>query len=476
MTDSVSRYFLEHHGVDAARLRKVLSEAMGRGGDFADVYVEFRQSTSLQLEESLLKESSESISLGAGVRVLSGEQTGYAYSNDLSLEKLLEAARIAAAIATNNSRHAVADLSVRATPQRYAVERLPANAALEDKMAFLRAADEVARSQDPRVREVSAHWSDEHRLILIANSEGEWVTDEQPMFTFGVNAVAEENGNRQSGAKNLGLRAGMEAFSPELAKELAGEAVEQAAILLSAEDAPAGQMPIVLAAGASGVLLHESVGHPLEADANRKKLSVFSESLGQKVATDICTVIDDATLPGLRGSLNMDGEGTIPQEPTVLIERGVLKAYLQDRLSAKLMKMSTTGNGRRDGYRSIPIPRMTNTFLAAGKDDPEEIVRSVKRGLYCKAFSGGQVEPAVGKFTFSIHEGYLIEDGKITRPVKGATLIGSGSEILQQITAVGHDLELHRGAWTCGKGGQGAPVGVGTPTVKIACMTVGGKG
>ncbi|MFB3095044.1 MAG: TldD/PmbA family protein, partial [Candidatus Acidiferrales bacterium] len=305
--------------------------------------------------------------------------------------------------------------------------------------------------------------------------EGQLVGDVQPLFTFGLSVVAEENGNRQSGSKNLGLRAGLEAFSVEDAQQLAREAVAQAAVLLTAEDAPAGELPVVLAPGASGVLLHESVGHPLEADANRKKLSVFSDRLGEKIATELCTVVDDATLPGLRGSLNVDGEGTVPQEPTVLIERGVLRGYLQDRLSARLMKMSPTGNGRRMDYSCIPIPRMTNTFLAAGTADPEEIVRSVERGIYCKAFSGGQVEPAVGKFTFSVHEAYLIENGRITKPIKGATLIGSGSEILQNIVAVGHDLVLDRGAWTCGKGGQAAAVGVGTPTVKIAKMTVGGR-
>jgi TldD protein len=367
------------------------------------------------------------------------------------------------------------ELVARSLPSRYATERPATQAEITGKMNFLRAADQAARAADARVREVRGSWSDEQRQVLIANSEGQLVSDVQPLFTFGLSVVAEENGNRQSGSKNLGLRAGLEAFSVEDAQQLAREAVAQAAVLLTAEDAPAGELPVVLAPGASGVLLHESVGHPLEADANRKKLSVFSDRLGEKIATELCTVVDDATLPGLRGSLNVDGEGTVPQEPTVLIERGVLRGYLQDRLSARLMKMSPTGNGRRMDYSCIPIPRMTNTFLAAGTADPEEIIRSVERGIYCKAFSGGQVEPAVGKFTFSVHEAYLIENGRITKPIKGATLIGSGSEILQNIVAVGHDLVLDRGAWTCGKGGQAAAVGVGTPTVKIAKMTVGGR-
>ena len=468
-------YFEHEHGVDARRLERVLAEGLGRGGDFADVYVEYRQASSLHLEESLLKESSESVAVGAGVRVVVGEQTGYAYTNELSLEALLECARTAARIARGSRAAGSVNLSPQPVPDRYAVER-PAHAApMAEKVAFLRAADAAARAADPRAREVTASWSDEWRQVLIATSAGELVADTQPLATFSVSAVLEANDQRQAGWKNRGLRAGLEAFSVAEAERLAREAVAQAATLLAAVHAPAGEFPVVLAPGASGVLLHESVGHPLEADANRKRLSVFSGRLGERVATELTTVVDDATLPGLRGSVNVDGEATIPRTPTVLIEKGVLRAYLQDRLSARLMQMSPTGNGRRQDYSSIPIPRMTNTFLAAGDSDPEEIVRSVARGLYCQAFSGGQVEPAVGKFTFSMHEAYLIEDGRRTRPVKGATLIGSGEEILRNIVAVGHDLVLDRGAWACGKDGQSAPVGVGTPTVKIAKMTVGGR-
>ncbi len=468
-------YFDREHGLDAALLESTLSEALSRGGHFADVYVEHRRQSSLQLEEGLLKQSSESVALGAGVRVVVGEQTGYAYTNELALDRLREAARTASALARQASGTAVARLQDRSVPQRYAAEQPPHAAPLRTKADFVEAADAAARAFDPRVREVRASWSDEWRLVLIANNAGELVADAQPLFTFSVSVVAEENGSRQAGWKNVGLRAGLERFSVEQAQMLAQQAAAQALLLLTAEDAPAGEMPVVLAAGASGVLLHESVGHPLEADANRKQMSVFSGRLGERVATELCTVIDDATLPDLRGSLNVDGEATIPLQPTVLIEKGVLRAYLQDRLSARLMGLQPTGNGRRQDYASIPIPRMTNTFLAAGSDDPEDILRSVGRGIYCKAFSGGQVEPAVGKFTFSMHEAYLIENGRVTRPVKGATLIGSGIDILQNVVAVGHDLQLDTGAWTCGKSGQSAAVGVGTPTVKIARMTVGGR-
>lgn len=467
--------FVSQHGIDSTLLQRVLTAALSHGGDFADVYVEYRQYASLHLEESLLKESSETVALGAGVRVLLGEQTGYAYTNVLSLESLLAAARTAAAIAGRGSAITGTAFSTQPVPSRYPAAQPAHLAAMKGKMDFLRAADAAARAADPRVREVQASWSDEWRQVLIANSDGELVADTQPLFTFAVSVVAESDGNRHIGRGNLGLRTGLEAFSVERAQDLAREAAAQAATLLTAADAPAGELPVVLAAGASGVLLHESVGHPLEADANRKKMSVFSGRLGQRVATELCTVVDDATLPGLRGSVNVDGEGTVPREPTVLIQKGVLRAYLQDRLSARLLGMAPTGNGRRQDYASIPIPRMTNTFLAGGDADPEEILRSVPRGIYCKAFSGGQVEPAAGKFTFSLHEAYLIEDGRITRPVKGATLIGSGVEILENIVAVGHDLQMDQGAWICGKAGQFAAVSVGTPTVKIARMTVGGR-
>jgi TldD protein len=468
--------FAGSYGLDATVLEKVLGAALERGGDFADVYVEARRASSLQLEEDLLKESSESVSLGAGVRVVAGEQTGYAYTNDCSRESLLGAARVAAQIAVGPMRSERIDLRPAKLPARYATERPAAQAGVEQKRDFLFVANQAARNADSRVQEVQVGWSDELRLVLIANSEGEWADDVQPLLTFSVSVLARNHQARQAGWKNLGVRAGMEAFSRERAEGLACEAVRQATLLLEARSAPAGEMPVVLAPGTSGVLLHESVGHPLEADFNRKRLSVFSGRLGERVATELCTVVDDATLPGMRGSLNVDGEGTIPRQPTVLIEKGRLLGYLQDRLSARLMHLAPTGNGRRQDYKRIPIPRMTNTYLAAGTSEPEDILRSVARGIYCKSFTGGQVEPAAGKFTFSMHEAYLIEDGRLTHPIKGATLIGSGIDILNQLVMVGHDLELDRGAWACGKDGQAAPVGVGTPTVKIARMTVGGRG
>ncbi|MFQ5927379.1 MAG: TldD/PmbA family protein [Terriglobia bacterium] len=475
LTERPRRAFERRYGLTASVLEAVLRAALGQGGDFADIYVEARRASSLQVEEDLLKESGESVSLGAGVRVVAGEQTGYAYTNDLSRESLEAAAGVAAQIASGPAHVERFHWRPATLPARYATEQAATRAGLEAKRDFLFAANQAARAADGRVKEVQVGWADELRFVLIANSEGEVADDVQPLLTFSVSVVVQNHQGRQAGWKNLGLRAGLEAFSRERGERLAREAVRQATTLLAAHPAPAGEMPVVLAAGASGVLLHESVGHPLEADFNRKKLSVFSGRLGERIATELATVVDDATLPGLRGSLNVDGEGTVPRQATVLIEKGRLVGYLQDRLSARLMQLAPTGNGRRQDYTCIPIPRMTNTYLAAGASDPEEILRSVARGIYCKSFTGGQVEPAAGKFTFSMHEAYLIEDGRLTYPVKDATLIGSGIEILNQIVLVGGDLEVDRGAWTCGKDGQGAPVGVGTPTVKIARMTVGGR-
>ncbi|MGH9788264.1 MAG: TldD/PmbA family protein [Candidatus Acidiferrales bacterium] len=472
---NAKEFFETEHGVTAERLNTVLAEALARGGDYADVYLEHRLFNSIHLEEGLLKELTETISVGAGVRVVAGEETGYAYTNELSTRALVNAARTAAAIARTPSRVTAADLRALEVPDRYPALRPPYLGPIEDIIDCVHEADAAARSFDRRVQEVTVHWNDEWKQVLMVTSEGDLVWDTAPLYVFSVSVVVEEDGQRQVGWKNLGARAGLETFSPQTAILLAREATAQATTLLRAANSPAGEMPVVLGPGPSGVLLHESVGHPLEADANRKKMSVFSGKLGERVASALVTVVDNPTLPGLRGTINVDGEGFVPQQATVLIEKGVLRGYLQDRLSARLMKMAPTGNGRRQDYTCVPIPRMTNTYLAAGEESLFDIVRSVERGIFCKAFSGGQVEPAGGNFTFSMHEAYMIENGNVTSPVKGATLIGSGIEVLKNIAAVGNDLVIDRGAWGCGKQGQSAPVSVGTPTVKISKMTVGGR-
>ena len=356
----------------------------------------------------------------------------------------------------------------------YSVPLMPADLAIAEKIALLRQADEAARAYDPRIHQVQATYIDDTRHILLASSDGRYVWDVQPMVRLNVSCVAEENGNRQSGHQGAGGRRSLEIFREALdPRTLAREAARQAILLLGAVDAPAGPMEVVLGPGWPGILLHEAIGHGLEADFNRKKTSAFSGLVGQKVASELCTVVDDGTLPFRRGSLNVDDEGN-PTSQTVLIEKGVLQGYLQDRLSSKLMGAPLTGNGRRQGYDHIPLPRMTNTFMMAGKSTPEEVIRSVKKGLYATHFGGGQVDITSGKFVFTASEAYLIEDGKITSPVKGASLIGDGPTVLRKVSMVADDLQLDQGVGICSKEGQSIPVGVGLPTIKIDEITVGG--
>jgi TldD protein len=347
---------------------------------------------------------------------------------------------------------------------------------MDDKIALLRQADAAARAYDPRIRQVFASCIDEVRHVLLASSDGRYVWDVQPLVRLNVQCVAEESGKRQSGYQGGGGRRPLDMFEGDLEpKALAREAARQAILQLGAGSAPAGPMEVVLGPGWPGILLHEAIGHGLEADFNRKKTSAFSGLVGQKIASELCTVVDDGTIPFRRGSLNVDDEGN-PTRRTVLIEKGILQGYLQDRLSSTLMKSAPTGNGRRQSYDHIPLPRMTNTFMMAGESTPEEIIRSVKRGLYAAHFGGGQVDITSGKFVFSASEAYLIEDGKITRPVKEATLIGDGPTVLREVTMVGNDLKLDQGVGICSKDGQSVPVGVGLPTIKIRQITVGGTG
>jgi TldD protein len=351
---------------------------------------------------------------------------------------------------------------------------MPETFAISEKIRLLRDANDAARTYDDRIVQVQATYVDETRHVLLASSDGKCVSDVQPMVRLSVVCTAEEDGNRQSGVQGAGGRQSLELFHGTLdPRALAREAARQAILLLGAIDAPAGPMEVVLGPGWPGILLHEAIGHGLEADFNRKRTSAFSGLVGQRVASELCTVVDDGTLPFRRGSLNMDDEGN-PTRRTILIEKGILQGYLQDRLSSKLMGAALTGNGRRQGYDQIPLPRMTNTFMLAGESTPEEIIHSVKKGLYAGHFGGGQVDITSGKFVFSASEAYLIEDGKITRPVKGASLIGDGPRVLKQVSMVGNDLQLDQGIGICSKEGQHVPVGVGLPTIKIREITVGG--
>jgi TldD protein len=475
-TNLPATFFDENFAVKSGDLVKVLDAALGKKADYADLYFEYRQNEGVALEEGLVKNCSQSTANGVGVRVLADTKTGYAYTDDITIENLEIAARTARYIAQNRAAEAPA---VVGQPRVQAHDLYPVKTpvndiALESKVDLLYEIDKFARGLDPRVKNVFVSLGSEYKVIYVATSQGTRIGDIQPLTRLNVTCIAEEDGNRQIGSFGGGGRVEYGFFVDHQDwQRYAREAVRQAILNLEAVDAPAGTMDVVLGAGWPGILLHEAIGHGLEGDFNRKKTSAFTDRIGQKVASELCTVVDDGTLPSRRGSINIDDEGT-PTNRTVLIEKGILKGYLQDKLNAGLMKMPLTGNGRRESYAHIPMPRMTNTFMLAGDSAPEDILRSVKKGLYAVSFGGGQVDITSGKFVFSASEAYLIEDGKVTQPVKGATLIGNGPDVLTRVSMVGADLKLDEGVGTCGKDGQSVPVGVGLPTIKIDGLTVGG--
>ncbi len=466
-------FFEERFGVTREQMKKILDLALSKGGDFSELFFEYKINNSVRMEEDIIKDSSENISLGVGIRVLKGAQTGYGYTDDLSFERMKQTALTAATIAGGNAGFAVADLTQENSPLHvYDIKSPMQDLLLSAKVDLVKQAYAAAQSHDRRITKVQAGLVDEIQYVTIANSEGLLISDARPQTIMFVSATAEENGVRNTGFKTAGGRVGADFF---LTKETPGsvgtKASADAVTLLSAIDPPAGEQPVVLGSLQSGVMVHEAVGHPLEADANRKKTSIMWDKLGQQVANPIVTIYDDPTIPNARGSLNMDDEGIVPSK-TVLIEKGKLVGFLQDRLSAKLMKMEPNGHGRRASYRDVPIPRMANTVLGPGEASVEDILRSVKKGFFAETYQGGQVSDS-GKFTFSVNMGYLIEDGKLTRPVKNATLIGTNVQILNEVEMIGNDTRFFLG--TCGKDGQSAPVSAGTPTLKLRQMTVGGR-
>jgi TldD protein len=471
------KFFDERFGLDRSMIERAVGRALGGAVDYADLYAEYRVNESLSLEEGIVKQASHAVSQGAGLRALSGDKTGYAYTDEISLDRLTLAAGQAKAIAQPQGeapRGGLARKGHNGGHNLYALRQLPTEAKLDGKLELLRKIDEIARAYDPRITNVITSISSEDKLVVVASSDG-WVAgDRRPLVRLNVTCIAEEKGQRQMGSYGGGGRLEFGwLLEEERYARFAREAARQAILNLSARDAPAGNMTVVLGPGWPGILLHEAIGHGLEADFNRKGVSAFTGKIGQRVASDLCTIVDDGTIANRRGSLYIDDEGT-PTSRTVLIERGILKGYLQDRLNAKLMGMAPTGNGRRQSFAHPPMPRMTNTFMLAGESDPESIIRSVKSGLYAVSFGGGQVDITNGKFVFSASEAYLIEDGKVTAPVKGATLIGNGPDVLTRVSMVGNDLKLDEGVGVCGKDGQSVPVGVGLPTIRIDGLTVGG--
>src|SRR6195952_2912669 len=468
------RYFFDKLGLTERLLERCLGEALSAGGEFADLYFEVVTSTSLGMDEGIVKTASQGISVGCGVRVLFGERTGFAYTDDLSPERLLKAARTAALIASGPQTERVQGFTETRTPALYPVAGSSNDATIAAKLKLIERANKAARAFDPRITQVRVSLNDELRRILIAASDGTFASDTQPLARLNVFVIAKDATNTSRGTSGGGGRVTLDFFEGDKSPEhFASEAARTAILQLDAVEAPAGEMEVVLGPGWPGVLLHEAVGHGLEADFNRKKTSAFSGLIGQQVASSKVTVVDNGTMPGRRGSLNVDDEGN-PTQETVLIENGILRGYLSDKLSSRLMNMPNTGRGRRESYQAIPMPRMTNTYMLNGEDDPADILKSVKRGLYAVNFGGGQVDITTGKFVFTASEAYLIEDGKVTAPVKGATLVGNGPEALKYVSMVGNDLALDEGIGTCGKAGQSVPVGVGMPTVKLDRMTVGG--
>jgi TldD protein len=476
MLNTVSAQLLTPGNLTLDSLNGVLGELAGPGIDAADLYFQAQISESWALEDGIVKEGSFSVDQGVGVRAQAGEKTGFAYSNTITREALGLAAQAARSISRAGQQGQVQAFKAPVVDQLYAPDNPLDVMTRAEKVELLKRIDAYTRTLDPRIQQVTVSMAGVWDRILVAAMDGSLAADVRPLVRFNVSVIVEQNGRRERGGHGGGARTHYQYFvDEERAMGYAREALRQALVNLEAKPAPAGTLPVVLGSGWSGVLLHEAVGHGLEGDFNRKGSSAYSGQVGQKVASSLCTIVDDGTLQGRRGSLSVDDEGTRTQ-CTTLIENGILKGYMQDKLNARLMGAAATGNGRRESYAHLPMPRMTNTYMLAGEHDPEEIIRSVKKGLYCANLGGGQVDITSGKFVFSTSEAYLIEDGRITAPVKGATLIGNGPECMSRVSMVGTDLALDSGVGTCGKDGQSVPVGVGQPTLKIDAITVGGTG
>ena len=464
---------LTPYGLDVADLTRVFGQIMTHRVDYADLYFQYSRSEAWSLEEGIVKAGSFSIDEGVGVRALAGEKTAFAYSDDIGVQALDAAAAAVRAIASAGQERQVPALRRKSGHRLYLPQDPIASLDAASKVGLLERLEALARAEDPRVTQVMAHLAGEYEVILVAGSDGRLAADIRPLVRVSLTVIVEEGGQREQGSAGGGGRTDYAAFSDDVLQAYAREAVHQALTNLVARPAPAGTMTVVLGPGWPGILLHEAVGHGLEGDFNRKGSSTFAGRVGSRVAARGVTVIDDGTIAQRRGSLNIDDEGN-PTQRTVLIEDGILKGYLQDGLNARLMGVAPTGNGRRESFAHLPLPRMTNTAMLNGERTAEEIIQSVKKGIYAVNFGGGQVDITNGKFVFSMSEAYLIENGKVTSPVKGATLIGSGPEAMQQVSLIGNDLRLDPGVGTCGKEGQSVPVGVGQPTLRIDGLTVGG--
>jgi len=465
---------LDPWGLSESDLSRALGEIFTHKVDYADLYFQYTRSEGWSLEEGIVKTGSFSISQGVGVRAVAGEKTAFAYSDTLSPEALLSSAHAVRSIARQGAgKTRVQTAHKDRGPNLYQPVDPLSTMSAPEKVGLLERVEKMARAKDPHVKQVMASLGMEYDVVMIAGSDGRLTADVRPLVRLSLSVVVERDGRRETGHAGGGGRSGLDYFSAETLRQYVDQAVHEAMINLDARPAPAGEMTVVLAAGWPGILLHEAVGHGLEGDFNRKGSSVFSDRIGQRVASKGVTVVDDGTIEGRRGSLNVDDEGN-PTQRNVLIEDGILRGYLQDTLNSRLMKTAVTGNGRRESFAHLPMPRMTNTFMLSGSEAPEEIIGSVKKGIYAANFGGGQVDITSGKFVFSASEAYMIENGRITHPIKGATLIGSGPESMNRVSMIGNNMKLDSGVGTCGKEGQSVPVGVGMPTIKMEGLTVGG--
>jgi len=478
LSNLVEENLLDASNLTRSTLEAALDTIYQHDNDFADLYFQSSQHETWVLEDGIIKEGSYNIERGVGVRAVSGEKTGFAYSDEISPEALMKAAKAARNISNSGGKHKIVSLKQSHPTSRYHAENPLLGMQEQEKIALLRAANEYIRKQESSLSQVVISISGVYEEVLIAATDGTFCTDIRPLIRFNCSVLMEKDGRRERGSSGAGGRFAYDYFVADddgrpRYQKIADEAIHMARVNMQAVPAPAGKMPVVLGNGWPGVLLHEAVGHGLEGDFNRKGASTFSGRIGEQVASKGCTIVDDGTLPDRRGSLSVDDEGT-PTQYNVLIEDGILKGYMQDKLNARLMGVAPTGNGRRESYAHLPMPRMTNTYMLGGKHSPEEIIASIDKGIYAPNFGGGQVDITSGKFVFSTSEAYLIENGKITTPIKGATLIGNGPEAMQKVSMIGNDLALDKGVGVCGKDGQSLPVGVGQPTLKVDELTVGG--
>lgn len=465
--------YYDHFEVNEEIIRTVMAEALSKGGDYCDIYFEHSIINSIGLEDKIVNRANSNVGYGVGIRVLKGDQTGYSYTEDLSLKAIKQAALTAANIANGNKTAPPQKLDLRKPQNFYPIKTEWENVSIDRKIPFLNTINDKMFAQDNRVIKSRVFMSDGEKHVLMANSDGVITYDYRPMTTLYASCVAEENGKKEQNSFNLSGQYGIEFYNKERIDRIAKEAVTRTVNQFGAIQPEAGEMPVVLAAGSSGILLHEAIGHGMEADFNRKNISIYSDKIDKPVAESFVSIVDDATNLNIRGSLNIDDEGN-PTEKTYMVRDGILRSYLHDRISAKQYGLKSTGNGRRQSYKHAPMPRMRNTYMENGPHTPEEIISSVKKGIYAEQFTNGQVMIGAGDFTFYVKAGYLIEDGQITSPIKDINIIGNGPDILKKVTMVGNDMKLSEGGWTCGKNGQSAPVSQGLPTVKVSSITVGG--